>query len=229
MKNHFGLWIGIVYFLIVMGPNVLAENQSAQNSAFDPIKDQMKSIIEDNTALIKQNKALKVQLIGLQLEVERREKEIRNLDPSFINKMQYLREGHQSPSTLSTNGEELKDSALIKEAQELFLSGQYIDLDEEQRLRELQLYDLQYQKQELELDLQEKQALHRNIEEQRHQELQAVEREVEESAKEEENIRRKVTEAQRKVMAYPQDIDLLKMENETLRKKISHLRKLLSQ
>lgn len=121
MKNHFRLWVGVVYFLVFIGPNVLAQNQSAEDSVFDPIKDQIVSIAEKNAALVKQNKTLQVQLIGLQLEVERHEKVIRDLDPGFTNKARLAREQNQASSTQSSHHlEGLDDAALIEEAQEFF-------------------------------------------------------------------------------------------------------------
>ena len=228
MKNCFKSWIGVICFLIVVGSNALAQDQSGKNSIFDPIKDQMLSVAEESITLAKQNQTLRVQLIGLQLEVEKHEKAIKDLDPGFVSEERRLSKQNRSPSVESTDGDKSENSALIKEAQELFLSGQYMDLDEEQRLRELQLYDLQYQKQELELDLQDRQNLQQKIESQKRQELQIVEGETQESVREEENIYRQVIEAEKKVMAYSQNIDLLKMENEMLRTKIGRLRKLIS-
>ena len=125
--------------------------------------------------------------------------------------------------------EKSNDTALIEEAQELFLSGQHMDLGEEQKLRELQLYDLQYQKQELELDLEDRQALHRKLEPQRQQEIQALKIAIQENTKEEERLYQRTAAMERKLAVYPQDISLLKMENETLKKRIKQLRKLLSQ
>jgi len=229
MKNYFRSWIWVVYFLSVMGISATAQDESGNNSIFDPIKSQMLSVTEKKITLAKQNQALRVQLIGLQLEVERHERVIKDLDPGFINKERRSRKGDRFSSIYSMNKEELENSDLTKEAQELFLSGQYMDLSEEQRLWELQLYDLQYQKQELEIDLQDRQVLHQKMEEQRHTEFQVVEEEVQESARKEKNMHRKVTEAEKRVMAYSRNIDLLKMENETLRKKIGYLRDSLSQ
>ena len=91
MKNHFRLCIGCVYFWIVLGSNVFAQDQSVEDSVFDPIKFQMKSIAEENAALTKKNKTLKVRLIGLQLEVERQEEVIRDLDPEYTVKARYSR------------------------------------------------------------------------------------------------------------------------------------------
>lgn len=229
MKNYFRSWIGVICFLSVLGPNAAAQDQSGKKSMFDPIKGQMLSVAEENIALAKQNQRLRVQLIGFQLEVEKNEKVIKDLDSGYIYKDRYLREEEQVSFDESMDEEESKSSALIKEAQDLFLSGQYMDLDEGQRLRELQLYDLQYLKQELELDLQDKQAQHQKIEEQKRLELQAAESEVQESVMEEENMRRKVAEAEKGILANPRNIDLLKIENETLRKKINQLRNFISQ
>jgi len=229
MKNYSTLCIGFVYFLIALGSNVFAQTQSVENSVFDPIKFQMKSVAEENAALAKKNKTLKTQLIGLQLEIEQVEEVIKDLDPEYVPKARYLREQERSRSKESAGKEELDDSSITEEVQELFISGQYMDLDEGQRLNELQLHDLQYEKQELKLDLQERQALVEEFDGQKHQELQAIEKDVQESVRMEKNMRRRIAGAEKKVLTYPQNIDLLRMENEALRKKIGQLRKLLSQ
>jgi len=226
MKNHFRLFIGFVYFLIVLGPNVFAQDQSVEKSVFDPIKFQMRSITEKNSALAKKNKTLKAQLISLQLAIEKHEQERKGLDPEISGKMQYSREQSQAPSAQPLDhSKDINGTALIEEAQDLYLMGQHLDLDEGQSLRELQLYDLQYQKQELELDLQDKQALYEEVKEQRHKELQIVEEDFQERVREEKDMRLKVADEEKKMLTYTQDIDLLKIENETLRKKIEQLRK----
>ena len=229
MNGNIKSWIGVVCFLVFLGPNVFAEGLHVENGEFDPIKVQMKSIAEENSALASQNKLLKTELIGLQLEVEKLEQEIKAMDPGYANKVRLASGQNQAYSTRASRQlEELDDAALIEEAQDLYSSGQYMELGEGQRLRELELYDLQFQKQELELDLQERQAMLRDIEGQRNQELQDVKIAVEITGKEAEEARSKVTEAEQRALLYPRNIGLLKMENERLKKRIGQLRKLLS-
>jgi hypothetical protein len=229
MNGNIKSWIGVVCFLVFLGPNVFAGGLPVENGEFDPIKVQMKSIAEENSALANQNKLLKTELIGLQLEVEKLEQEIKAMDPGYANKVRLASAQNQAYSTRASRQlEELDDAALIEEAQDLYSSGQYMELGEGQRLRELELYDLQFQKQELELDLQERQAMLRDIEGQRNQELQDVKIAVEITGKEAEEARSKVTEAEQRALLYPRNIGLLKMENERLKKRIGQLRKLLS-
>lgn len=230
MKNYFLFWIGVIYFLICLDSSAFAQDRSNKNSVFDPIKGQMKMVAENNIDLAGQNKVLRAQFISFQLEVEKVEKEIEVLDPEFVDKMRYTREQRKKYSSWSLHkAEEDNDSRLVQEAQELYLSGQHMDLDVEQKLRELRLYDLQYEKQELELDLQDKQALHREIEPQRHREIQALKIAIQENTMEEERLYQRAAQMERKLAVFPQEISLLKMENETLKKRIKQLRKLLSQ
>lgn len=197
-----------------------AEDLSGKADIFDDIKVRMVSSVEENVRLAAENKALKAELIDLQLEVEQHEQDIEALDPGYRKARKAAREQTQ----VFSGRDDPRGDELIQEAQNIYLSGRSMALGDVQRLRELHLYDLQYQKQELELDLKSLEFLDRKVGEQRRPELNALEREVEENAARTRTISEKIAEEEQAALRYPQTIDLLKMENEALKQKISQLK-----
>lgn len=210
----FGVWT------LLCGP------VDAGDDPFGNLKSEMQSVSEENEELAKQNKTLRVQLIGLQMEVESREDELRELDPGYRSPLTGKRERTEQPMTpqVTRELEQMEDAELMKEAQEIFLSGEHVDMDEEQRMKELELYDLAIRKQELELDLKEKSGLIKDIDGQRKLEFEAVDRQAQVTFQKEARIREKMAEAEKLLISYPQDIELLRMENQQLKKQIEALR-----
>ena len=154
------------------------------------------------------------------------EKEVKDLQYRYPHRVKSNREQSTiySEATSSLAGSAGYDP-FIDEAQELYLSGQIMNLSDEQNLHELHLYDLQYQKQKLLLDLRELEVLYGEVQGKRSQEMEALESEIQEIINQEKEIRIKVMVLEKAAIAYPQDIDLLKMENKALENKIIRLKR----
>ena len=103
-----------------------------------------------------------------------------------------------------------------------------MDLDLAQQLRELQLYDLQFYKQELLLDLYEQKTAYQKVESKRRQELEAYQEEIQQIQDKENDLSQRVAELEKRALSYPQEIDLLKMENKELKRKIALFKQRLS-
>jgi len=224
MKTYLKLFVLIFLFSAVMGKNGLAQEQPSKGGFFDGIKAQMMSAVKENQELATENKTLKAQLVGLQLEVEQYEGEIEELAPGYADAVESVPAQHARSPSWNDYG----DDALIQEAQEIYLSGRLLDLDEQQRLQELKLYDLQYQKQEVQLDLQSQEALYQEVDEERQQELDVLQGDIQGNRVKEKDLSLKAAELEKAALAYPQEIDLLKMENKALKQKIHDLKRMLS-
>ena len=223
MDKRLRLLLFLLVFIAAMTIEGAAENLSQGADVFDDIKVQMISSSRENKGLAAENKTLKAQLISLQLEIERYEQDIGKLDPEYMEDRELLRREKKR----STGWMDPADDALVREAQNIYLSGQSMALDDVQRLRELQLYDLQYQKQELELDLKSMEFLQQKIREQRRPELDALERDIRANIAEIRALSVKIAEQEKAALAYPREIELLKMENKALKQRISQLKRLL--
>ncbi len=210
----------ISLFWVFLGRLGSAEDLSGQKSAFNPIKSGLPRVIQTNHALRKENKALKAEFIGLQLEVDRQEMELELLDPAYVRGGALKRE----QTSLSPQEEvERDDAALFHEVQNLYTSGVGLDLDLEQKQQELKLYDLQYQKEELLSDLEKKEFLYAEVGSKWVDELEEIEREIGENIDEKEALLLEISSSRKILEQYYRETDLLRMENEGLKKKIKHL------
>ena len=79
-------------------------------------------------------------------------------------------------------------------------------------------------KEELELDIKEKKRLLEDIDYERRKEIESIERELESVTGREAELRGQVAEMNARLIAAPQDIEMLRMENQVLREEIEELR-----
>jgi len=214
MKSHLNIWLLVCFFVLIISQNGSAQDVSEQEGFFDAIKDRMTSVAQENKRLTQENQALKTRLTGLQLEVEQYEQEVKALDPQYVTPYEQ--------SIKDTSG----DEALIREVQNIYVSGKTMDLDERQRLEELRLYDLQYQKQELQLDLKAKEAQYQKMQEKGYPGIDILKRDIEKNKTREKDLSFKIAEQEKAASAYARQIDLLKAENKELEKKIKMLKRM---
>ena len=207
----------------VMTTEGAAENFSGEPDIFDDIKVQLINSSRNHKDLVDENKTLKARLISLQLEIERYEQELEAADPGYMR----ARRAGKEQAKRSSGWSDPEGDNLVREAQNIYLSGQAIPLDGVQKLRELQLYDLQYQKQELDLDLKSLEFLHEKVGEQRRSELEALENTVRENAEKNGDLLIKISQEEAAAHNHSRHINLLEMENRWVKKRIYQLKKLL--
>ena len=223
MNKYLRLLLILLISIAVTQTDGAAENLSQEDSVFDDIKVRMASSLEENIRLAEENKRLKGELTSLQLEIERYEWEIRRLDPGYMK----AREVSRKQKKRSAGLKDSRGGDLVREAQNIYLSGQLMALDDAQRLKELYLYDLQYQKQDLELQLKSMEFLYQKINEQRSSELDALERKIGDNAAKAKELVVDIAEQEKAALSYPQEIEFLEMENRSFQKRIDHLKQFL--
>ena len=223
MNKYLRLLLILLISIAVTQTDGAAENLSQEDSVFDDIKVRMASSLEENIRLAEENKRLKGELTSLQLEIERYEWEIRRLDPGYMK----AREVSRKQKKRSAGLKDSRGGDLVREAQNIYLSGQLMALDDAQRLKELYLYDLQYQKQDLELQLKSMEFLYQKINEQRSPELDALERKIGDNAAKAKELVVDIAEQEKAALSYPQEIEFLEMENRSFQKRIDHLKQFL--
>ena len=223
MTQHLRLVLFALILAAVMTTEGAAENFSGEPDIFDDIKVQLINSSRNHKDLVDENKTLKARLISLQLEIERYEQELEAADPGYMR----ARRAGKEQAKRSSGWSDPEGDNLVREAQNIYLSGQAIPLDGVQKLRELQLYDLQYQKQELDLDLKSLEFLHEKVGEQRRPELEALENTVRENAEKKGDLLIKISQEKAAAHNHSKHINLLEMENRGLKKRIDQLKKLL--
>lgn len=223
MNRYSRLPAFIFLFIVLIKTDGSAENSPGGADVFSDIKVRMISSSQENKKLAVENKALKAELVGLQLEIEQYEQEIGRLDPGYMKAKEAARRQKKRPAGRS----DPRGDDLIREARNIYLSGRSMALDDVQRLREVQLYDLQYQKQELELDLKSLEFARQKIREQRRPELDALERDIQANITKIRGLSVKIAGQEKAALNYPGRIDLLRMENKALKQRIRQLKRLL--
>lgn len=223
MNKYLKGWIGTIIFLAVIGQNGSVQSQSDGSSAFESFKMNMISAAKESNQLMVENRGLKAQLESLQLEIERYGKEEGGLDQIYAD----IEASKNKQNELVINWKGIKDDPLVREAQELYLNGRRIGLDEAQRLRELQLYDLQYQKQELMLDLTFKKISYQEEKEKRRREMDTLQRDIQANEAKENNLLLRIAEIKKEVGNSSYEIDLLKMQIKSLKQSKSNLKQIL--
>src|SRR3989338_1953368 len=203
MSKYFTAYCLVTLFLLGVHGVGFAQSTTEEKSDFDPIKSQMSTLIEDNRELMARNKELNTQLISLQLQVHKMENQLQELDPHYVEYAPREHDHSDRDSDQASDIQLLEGDALIQEAQNLYLSGQFMDLPMEQKLKELYLYDLSYQKQELELDLWEKESIYQEIQEGKNQELTAIEEELKAYSVKGRDLMQKIAELEKAKMTYP--------------------------
>jgi hypothetical protein len=224
MKRRMAKSLGVVLCALAVASAGGAEEKAPEGDLLDGIKTEMVAALQENTRLAEENETLRAQLIGLQLEVEQRAQDVGERSPA----KQSLPEGARELGDDRRGGWDDPDQdALIQEAQNIYLSGQMLETSETQRLRELQLYDLQYEKQELQLDLKSAEYLNEKLKKEQGPEIDSLQQDIKINRAKIDEISVRVAEQEKAALAYPQKIELLKMENAALKKKIGQLRRYL--
>lgn len=220
-------WAVALIVLAVCAQCAAAEEIAGESDVLDELRSTMLSAAQRNDQLAQENQELKARLVDLQLEVEGLQQSIAQWDPEFIEARERTHE-EMKPKLSPGGWNDPDEDALIREAQSIYLSGQTMLLDEGQRLREMQLYDLQYEKQERQLDLMSMQYLHQKIKDRQRTQVESLMEEIKASEAKLENVSLRIAEQEKAALSYPQRIELLKMENKALRQKIDQLQELLS-
>ncbi|OGX37183.1 MAG: hypothetical protein A3C36_00955 [Omnitrophica WOR_2 bacterium RIFCSPHIGHO2_02_FULL_52_10] len=191
-----------------------------EQTIFDDFKEKMMIAVKEHERLAAENLDLRAELIELRFQVEKKERQ-KGIVPS---------RSKDHGSGLKIRDRELSESSLllgkdaktpVEEAQEIYLSGQTSGVGDGQRLKELFLYDLQYQVQDLELDIQLKEFWLGNVDSERKQKMDVLNAEVSTIKEQEQAMFQKVMEQERLVAGSPQQLELLKMENKMLKDKIN--------
>lgn len=216
MNIYSRLWILAVLFLALTGQNGSAQNETQRESVFDVIKSRMRSAADQNKELAAENNALKAQLVALQLEVE-----------------QYRRDVEELEQRYAAAGRSVGERASLPAGQGKASGGRaaagddpQTAADDLQRLRELRVSDLQYQKEELLLDLKLKEYLHKEAGEERRRELDALQKDIRENAEREKALSLKIADLEKAALAHPLEIELLKTENKELKRRFEALKRL---
>jgi len=224
MRIHYYLTGWLVFFFVIAGQPLFAQEEVPEDGFLGSIKAQVISAAQDRNKMEEENEKLKTELLGLQKAVEQHKEKLTAQDQKEIDIVTPSTELKPVVEEPSVNFDKLEDEAVVEEVQQIYLSGEYMALDGLQRLQEIQMYDLLLEKQELELERGSREMLHKKAQEASQDDLQAARMDIQKSTEKEEELSLKITELERAIEAYPAEIEYLKMENKALKEKIRKLK-----
>ncbi len=210
-----GFW---VVAFIFFSPNVWAQNYGD----FLLLKKKALKLLERNKQLTTQYFSLHESFSKLknkeQQEIQAIEKVKKELDvleglrsdvKDFIETMQKNIKGH-------------KDDILVKESWVAYLKGELADAETSQKLKELQLKDLEYQKQKLQMDLEL-----RKMDKKKDQKVDVkdLQRILQDNQKKEKSVLENIEKIEGKIREYAQEIRQVKSQKENFLFQIKSLEK----
>lgn len=169
----------------------------------DVLKGRIKALLEENQALEAEYAQIKQEFLDVQGTADSYKEEIAALE----EELKQIESADASTQEADTDIKEPPDIGQIKD------------------LRQLQLYDLYYQKKELELELQEDQESSQPGQDPGDAQTAALRDELERNLEKEKELRRQTAELQQKTASYPKEIERFKRENAELEEQVKALRK----
>ncbi len=183
-------------------PTEAAEEESGYQG-FAVIKERINVLLKENQALEAEYAQLKQEFLDVQGTADSYKEEIAVLEEE-------LKQTESADASTQEAGTDIKEPPDI---------GQIKDL------RQLQLYDLYYQKKELELELQENQESSQPGQEPGDAQTAALRDELERNLEKEKELTRQAAELRQKTASYPEEIEQFKRENAELEDQVKALQR----
>lgn len=206
------------------------EAQEAADGAFGAlsgIKDRISRLMEDNAGLRAEYTELYNEYQNLQTNSFRHASEIENFKQNSEN-IQHARRGQKDKLTaLEEDAQKVQADILLNETKAAFLKSNLMNMDDKQRLLKLQFADLEYQKRELEMELQLKTIAAQDKAAQYDKELQALKLQLQINLEKEAQLTHAISDFKSTAVAVPERAERLEGENRELEDQIAELERKL--
>jgi len=209
-------------FIYLCGILVCSRYASAQGyESFTRIKEKIAVLLVEHKKLKARYDFLRKDFLALKEAVEQKEQEIKDIR----NQGNQVHLSRQQVKDFINNSqqrlEELRNEILLKESKNVYLTGELVDVDEKQRLRKLQLSELQIQKRALQMDLKLKDMGKKDREKTNKAPLEDLQKNLKKIQDEEQELIRTIAVIEEKRSSQPQKARVLKLENEKLEREIA--------
>jgi len=204
-------------------PTEAAEEESGYQG-FAVIKERIQVLLKENQALEAEYAQLKKEFLEVQDTAESYKEEIAVIEEELkqTEGTDNPTEIEDSPSLYARDGEHRANHAKQEAGTDI---KEPPDIGQIKDLRQLQLYDLYYQKKELELELQENQASSQPGQEPGDAQTAVLRDELERNLEKEKELTRQAAELRQKTASYPEEIEQFKRENAELEDQVNALRR----
>ncbi len=226
-KNIMKKYFFILYILLFGGLTCVAQSQEqpqAQNAnSLMELNDNIKSLAGENQKLEREHTVLEDQFNKLQASVDQEKQTVSQIQEKSSQAKQLEKDQEIVLQKYQGGIKKLGDDLLIQRSRNAYLKAEFLDLDEKQHLRKLQLEDLQYQKKQLEMDWKLKNFAWQEAKARQDKELDVLKRTLKDSAGKLKNLQGQLHTIEQDSAFYPHNIEQLKNANQDLAAQMAEL------
>jgi hypothetical protein len=149
----------IVLIVLILQAATLAHAESESYVAFQTIQKEIATLAHENQLLKKQYEILNKEREQLLAEHKMESQEAERINALTQRRVEGQMQGQSSVGALEREVERIRGDMMLKETRLSYLSGEMLGMEERQKLWKLKIADLQYEKEQLEMELKRKELL----------------------------------------------------------------------
>jgi chromosome segregation ATPase len=236
MKRKTIIIVNITFIaLLFLAGKVLAKSPSkaflpgtytSSYEEINTIKIRIGELVVENKKLQTKYDQLKSEYDGLYSKYNLKREKILKVQGKDSKNDKYLDYQKNSITDLTKTVDQLKSDVLLTESKVLHVKGRFLDLQDKETLLKLKLADLDYEKQEKELDVKVKKGSFVKVRNQYQQEIGLLQKKLEEALQHEENLKGMIIEIEGDKISSPAKEKELKLEIGQLQQQLDELQDL---
>lgn len=192
---------------------------------FKEIKARIAALLVENKKLETEYAAIQKEYAQTKVLVEQHRNEIDMMHQHFLETNRERKDTKKAVKSLRVGQDSMANDILIKQSRIAYLKGELLDMEEKERLWNLQLADLGYQKRQLEMDYKYKNFYSQENQRRQNEELNNLKKELKSLLEQERELKHQISELETKRESYPYKAQRLTEENKEWEDKIKALQK----
>jgi len=218
MKNNKNSYLFVILFILLGTRGVCAESVSLKK-----IKSKMGNLALENYELKKDHESVARQLAALQEELNRKRKEVEVMVDRKMKKEQVFIKEKSTLKRFYKNMDVVQSDILIKKSKILFLKKKILEIEKDGDLFNLQLFDLKYQKKELQKKINADNSFSRNNIEHLTDKIIGLKLRIDEYSEKQKNLSQLIIEIEEKKMNSGVALREMKSQNERIKSQIQEI------
>lgn len=204
--------VGSADTLSSQDPSLPSGQYATHLDEFEATKAQLDILLRKHAELEKENNALENELAEIQESLEQEKKAVEGWRQKWSLENKLNDKENSALSSLHNKIKALDDERLLKESRNAYLRSQLIELDDQQRIRNLQLSDLGYQRKELQMDFKLKEFQLEEHQQKQGQEIERIKKSIEVNKEQQKKIEAQINTLENEHAVYPGKIEQLQGE-----------------
>ena len=192
-------------------------------NAMENLKKEIEILLEENRKLTNEYQHLQDKFFNIQKQVQEKDHNLRIQEKQITPTAKLRKQQEAALDHLSNNLADMEGQILLQRSKNNYLSTELIDIEQKQKLWELQLTDLELQKRQLQMDLKMKNFLNDESEEKQSDELNQLKKQIQADLDQQAEYERLSQEITSSVYASSEEKNRLKAEMDEIQEEIAAL------